>query len=287
MQADSRTTEQIQEHYQLERRLASQLRGAPREERMVLYRSLYDELLQKIPHHPLLQPASVAEAKAAKAHRDELVIYELGNLKPFLRPQQTYMEIGPGDCAVALAVAGMVSKVIAVDVSTEITKRVVMPENFRLAISSGTDIPVPPGSVDVAFSSQLMEHLHPDDALEQLKNIYTALAPGGVYLCITPSRFNGPHDVSRGFDPVPTGFHLQEYSIGDLRKLFLKTGFTPVKAFVRAKKIAWQVPAASLIPLEWSLDRLPYAMRARVASLPVMRNLLGVKLVGVKPLSAS
>jgi predicted SAM-dependent methyltransferase len=35
-------------------------------------------------------------------------------------------------------------------------------------------------SVDLAYSNQLMEHLHPDDASEQLANVYRALKPGGV-----------------------------------------------------------------------------------------------------------
>ena len=61
-----------------------------------------------------------------------------------------------------------------------------------------------------------MEHLHPDDALEQLQNIYSALVPGGIYLCITPNRLSGPQDVSRDFDMVATGFHLKEYTISEL-----------------------------------------------------------------------
>jgi hypothetical protein len=32
-----------------------------------------------------------------------------------------------------------------------------------------------------------MEHLHPEDAFEQLRNIIRALAPGGRYVCITPT----------------------------------------------------------------------------------------------------
>jgi SAM-dependent methyltransferase len=277
---DSRTASQIREHYQLERRLADQLRAASREQRLSLYRSLYDELLQSIPHHPILQVGSVEQAKR---QRRELVDYELGNLRPFLRRQHTYMEIGAGDCAVALAAAKVVKKVIAVDVSAEITKNLDPPENFQLILSTGCDIPVPPGSVDVAFSSQLMEHLHPDDAIEQLQNIFAALAPGGVYVCITPNRLNGPHDVSRGFDEASTGFHLREYSSGELRALFLRTGFTPVKVYARARQFGMQLPGAALVPLEGCLDLLPYPVRSRIASMPVIRNLLGIKMIGYKP----
>jgi SAM-dependent methyltransferase len=280
MMQDNRTAAQIREHYELEKRLAAQLRQASRDERPLLYRSLYDELLRKLPHHPLLQ---VRSDEAAKLDRQHLVTYELANLSPFLRAGQTYMEIGPGDCAVALAVCKLVTTVYAVDVSTEITKSIDMPPNFHLALSSGCDIPVPDGTIDVAFSSQLMEHLHPQDAEEQLANIFKALAPGGVYLCITPNRLNGPHDVSRGFDESPMGLHLREYSLSELRALFLKTGFTSVSAFVRAGRIAFRLPAIAVLPLEGLLDLLPYGLRSTIASLPVIRNFLGVKLIGVKP----
>jgi SAM-dependent methyltransferase len=279
MISDDRPAAQIREHYELEKRLAAQLRAASRDERLSLYRSLYDELLRKLPHHPLL----LARATAAKDERAISVAYELANLLPFLPKARTYMEIGPGDCAVSLAVAKLVRTVYAVDVSTEITKQVEVPDNFHLVISNGRDVPVPEGSVDVAFSNQLMEHLHPEDAAEQLQNIYRALAPGGVYLCITPNRLNGPHDVSRGFDNVPTGFHLREYTVSELRELFVRTGFRPVKVLLRARQLVLQMPVSSVAPLEWTLDHLPYAMRSRIAWLPVVRNLLGVKLIGVKP----
>jgi hypothetical protein len=57
-----------------------------------------------------------------------------------------------------------------------------------------------------------MEHLHPEDALEQLQKIRRTLARGGVYVCITPNRVNGPHDVSGLFDDEARGLHLREYS---------------------------------------------------------------------------
>ena len=103
-------------------------------------------------------------------------------------------------------------QVYALDVSAEITSRVSLPSNFKLILSDGTSVPLPPESVDVAYSNQLMEHLHPDDALEQLQGIWRALRPGGVYICLTPNRVNGPHDISQYFDSVATGFHLKEYT---------------------------------------------------------------------------
>ena len=71
-----------------------------------------------------------------------------------------------------------------------------------------------------------MEHLHPDDAVDQLKNIYNALVNGGKYICITPNRLTGPHDISKYFDNVATGFHLKEYTVTELSGLFREVGFS-------------------------------------------------------------
>ena len=76
-----------------------------------------------------------------------------------------------------------------------------------------------------------MEHLHPEDAFEQLRNIIRALAPGGRYVCITPNRLNGPHDVSSHLDREATGFHIKVYTVTELARLFRAAGFA--KARVR------------------------------------------------------
>src|SRR5688572_21898007 len=113
-------------------------------------------------------------------------------LSRFLTPGAVFLEVGAGDCRLTLEVARHVRKAYALDVSQEVNKGLRCPDNFEFVLSNGTNIPVPSGSVTVAYSYQLMEHVHPDDALEQLTNIYRALAPGGVYICITPNRLSGP-----------------------------------------------------------------------------------------------
>ncbi|MGZ8941562.1 MAG: hypothetical protein ACXW00_02180 [Methylobacter sp.] len=121
------------------------------------------------------------------------------------------------------------------DISNEITKHSIIPDNFQLILSDGCSVPVPPNSVNVGYSNQLMEHLHPDDAFEQLQKIYNAFVPGGAYICITPNRLSGPSDVSRGFDVIATGFHLKEYTTLELSTLFKKVGFSSVRVCVGVK----------------------------------------------------
>src|SRR5262249_3741963 len=139
---------------------------------------------------------------------------QLRFLNGFIKSSSVFLEIGAGSCLVAIEVARKARRVIAVDVSHEITRRDNLPLNVELKIFDGVKVPVEAGTVDVVYSHQVMEHVHPEDALEQLKTIHRCLRPGGVYICVAPNRINGPHDISRYFDKVATCFHLKEYTTG-------------------------------------------------------------------------
>lgn len=273
---DERTDEQIREHYEIERDLAKRLIDSTREDRRLLYREVYDEMYRRVPHHPMLT------RKRSPDERALAVRGQLRFLAPFLSAGSTFMEIGAGDCAVSFAVAARVKQVYAIDVSDEITRFVSAPANFRLALSDGCNIPVPAGSVDLAYSNQLMEHLHPDDAVEQLQNIRTALAPGGLYVCVTPNRLTGPHDVSRAFDSVATGFHLREYTNAELVALFRRVGFTRVRVHVGAKGRSAPFPVVGLRAFEAALGGLPVRVRQRLARTGLSRALLDARVVATR-----
>jgi hypothetical protein len=134
----------------------------------------------------------------------------------------------------------------------------------------------------VAFSNQLMEHLHPDDALQQLRNIYDALAPGGTYICLTPNGLTGPHDISRYFDPVASGFHLKEYTCGELMALFKRVGFKSVRQCMRTSTSL--VPGSTLMTraVEGSLQAMPRGLRTQLARHKAVRGLLELRLIAVK-----
>jgi hypothetical protein len=68
-----------------------------------------------------------------------------------------------------------------------------------------------------------------DDPFEQLQNLHRALVPGGMYLCITPNRLSGPHDVPGVFDHTASGFHLKEYTVGELARIFRRVGLRKVR----------------------------------------------------------
>lgn len=272
-----RTAAQIREHYEIEKALAARLAAAPKGERAALYKDLYDELFRRVPHHPQLVLRESLAARRASAERQARF---LASLAP---PDPVFIEIGAGDCLLSLAFAGRAAHVYAVDVSNEITGRVTPPANFTLALSDGCSIPVPAASADLAFSNQLMEHLHPDDALEQLRNIYAALKPGGAYFCITPNRMSGPHDVSQHFDREASGFHLREYRIGELVALCRAAGFTGFRAYVGKDGRYLRVPVA-LVGLA---ERLAGLLPARAGKLAPLRLLLGIRLLAIKAIAAA
>lgn len=264
-------------HYDVERELATRLRTAAKDQRRSLYSEVYNELYARVPDHPQLA------RKAARISRAQTVQAQLRFIKRFLmRGDSRFLEVGAGDCALALEVAKRSAWVYAIDVSSGITEGVTPPPNFNLLLSDGCSIPVPPASVDVAYSNQLMEHLHPDDADEQLINIYRALKPGGVYICVTPNRLSGPHDVSDGFDQVATGFHLREYTVSDLKNLFARAGFTAIGSYSAIHHAYVRTPMWIVALVESGLAKLPFTRRQRIARLPIVRGILGANLVATK-----
>lgn len=271
-----RSKGQLREHYEIEKELAGRLRNAAKQERCHLYASLYNELFQRVLHHPqLTQTISPQRTQAAAAA-------QINILKQFLGKDIKFLEVGAGDCALSLEVAKFVKEVYAVDVFAEIANDLTPPPNFRFILSDGCSIRVPLETVNLAYSHQLMEHLHPEDAFTHLQNIYNALLPGGVYVCITPNRLSGPHDISKHFDTVASGFHLKEYTISELRNLFKKAGFSKVRVRVGARGIYMSIPALPLVLLEKLLWAFPYAMRKSIAIGLPFRLLFDIQLVGIK-----
>lgn len=264
--------EALRTHYDVERELADRLRAASRDERLSLYNTLYDERLARIPSHPLLARARDPRAREAAAAA------RLRLLKPFLTPHTRFMEVGPGDGAVAMAVARHVRRVYAVDVSEVLLGAAPRPGNFSFHLTDGVTIPAPRASIDVAYSDQVIEHLHPADAEEHVRNVAAALTPRGRLICITPNRLSGPWDVSRDFDSHPTGLHLREYTIGELCELLERCGLRP-RVFVaaRGRHLSPFLPPRPVRAIESTLERLPRAWTRRAAE-----PLVALKVVATK-----
>jgi SAM-dependent methyltransferase len=275
-QSEPRTIDQLREHYDIERELSDKLRSASKEERLKLYGVVYDELFKRVPLHPQLTKKAGPEAYRWGIER------QIRLLAPLIGPQTTFLEIGSGDCALSIALAPLVRMVYSVDVSEEITANIDLPENVEIRISDGISIPVPERSIDVAYSNQLMEHLHPQDAIEHVANVFNTLVPGGKYLCVTPNRLSGPHDISKYFDNVATGFHLKEYTVLDLHRLFSQSEFTRADVYIGGRGRYFRSPPLPIEIFERLLAVAPLGVRRALANRFLVSGILGARVVGIK-----
>lgn len=260
---DDRTQDQLREHYEIERELAGRLRNAQTaHERRSLYGKVYQERSERISHHPLVQQA------AAPAARARAVAPQARLIATFVTTASVFLEIGAGDGAVTRAVAPLVRSAIAVDVADSLA----LPdeENFQFRTFDGFELGMPAGSVDVVYSNDVVEHLHPDDMLDQARAVRNVLRSGGTYLCVTPNRLSGPHDISGqlGADH-PEGFHLREYTATELSRELRRAGFTRTKVLLtyRGRRLSPFLPLAAITPVEWLVERLPQRVRRRLGPL--------------------
>ncbi|HSK15287.1 MAG TPA: class I SAM-dependent methyltransferase [Gaiellaceae bacterium] len=268
-----RPADELRHQYEVERELGNRLRTASRAERLRLYRSVYDERIARVPTHPLAVRARDTTAREAAA------VHRLRLIHRFLGPETDFLEIGPGDGSLAQAAAGHARTVYAVDVSLALVAERHWPQNLEWLLTDGVSIPLPSQSVDFAFSDQVLEHLHPDDARDQTRDVYRALRPGASYLCITPNRLSGPWDVSRAFDETATGLHLKEYTLLELVALFRSAGFERIRAFVsyRGRRLSPPVDPRIFLVIEQVIGSLPRSLRKRIG-----RALDAVRVVGTR-----
>jgi SAM-dependent methyltransferase len=267
-----RSAEAIRHHYDTEKTLAARLRAASREERSSLYRTVYDDLFRLLPDHPQL----VKKQSPEQAHRK--ISAQLGLLGPYLRSDAVFLELGAGDCALSLEIAKRVKQVFAVDVSEQITGGIQRPDNLTVVICDGCTIPLPPKTADVVYSNQLIEHVHPDDLVQQLESVRSVLRQNGTYLCVTPNRLNGPHDISKYFDDEATGLHIKEYTNAELQALFLAAGFSNCCAYAGVEGRYLRLPVSLPVAIETILQRLPISIRRSIARRPPFTAVLGVRM---------
>lgn len=270
---DTRPPERLVAHYELERQLADRLRHSTRSEREHLYTDVYSELFSRLPDHPQNTYAASPEAKR--------IASKVRLLSPWLNSDSVFLEVGCGDAALSFALAGQVAETIGLDVTDALVNFAAAPSNFRFLKTSGVAIALPDASVDFVYSNQLMEHLHVEDAVDQLREIARVLKPDRRYMCVTPSRVTGPHDISCYFDDVATGFHMREYDYASIRSLFLKAGFRRVQ-FLIVVNGRWLAtpPYAALRMLELLLLATPSSMRLVLNRFA--RPLMGITAIGIK-----
>ena len=110
--------------------------------------------------------------------------------QPLIHESDTVVDLGAGWCEFINAVRA--KRKIAVDVNPEVQR---WAHDAEVLIARATDLAaIPSGSVDVVFSSNLLEHLPgKDSVLRTLAESNRILRPGGLLITLMPNlRYLGP-----------------------------------------------------------------------------------------------
>jgi SAM-dependent methyltransferase len=260
MQDDPRSWDRLRHHFEVERELAQRLLHSTRDQRTRLFSDLYGELFSRVPDHPRLTRRETPEdSRRAVAARMMLLREHLPGVK-------TFLELAPGDCRLAFEVCRHVETVIGVDISDQSGSLKEAPKNFKLVVYDGYHIELPDDSVDLAFSYQFLEHLHPEDVASHMQLIHRLLKPGGIYIFDTPHRYSGPHDISVFFSDTPQGFHLKEWTYGEMAKVIRDAGFREWFTFRKGRARMSGAVNALTLAAETGVGWLPRWLKKRISA---------------------
>ena len=86
------------------------------------------------------------------------------------------------------------------------------------------------------------------------------------------------------FDAEATGFHLKEYTVGELSRVFRKVGFSKVKMLAGGNRTYRALPLFIPLFCEAILSLLPVKLRKKLAFRRPFRwlGLLNIRLIGWK-----
>jgi len=255
-----RTLEQIRNHYEVERAIARRLKDANREERKIIYTTMYKELFSRVPDHPRLTQRESPEMSVTAIRS------KMNFVRPFVDKATVFVEFAPGDCLFAMDLSKEVEYVYGVDISDQRGIVSDVPNNFKLMVYDGYNLDLEESSVDVVFSDQLIEHLHPEDTSLHFELVKRILRKGGFYLFRTPHRYLGPFDISGYFSDEPEGFHLKEWTCRELGEMIRGLDYASLLLFYPAKGRYYRLPSAYFEAVEKTGIALPSSLRRALST---------------------
>jgi 2-polyprenyl-3-methyl-5-hydroxy-6-metoxy-1,4-benzoquinol methylase len=235
--------------------LARQLAEAPEEERHRLYGEIYDRVYEM---HLSRSPETL-EFGATPAF--------LPLLMKLTRREERVLEVGCGAGLLARELAKAGRNVIGIDVSNRILEqarvRAAGVPNLLLEHAEGVTLQYRGEYFDFAYSIEVVEHLHENDAIRHFVEVHRVLKPGGQYWFLTPNRLARITASERfGVDvDVDADVHLKEWTFGELEPVLGRAGFDKARVPFRDHR-ALRVPP---FPLAFAsaVERLPRRLRRR------------------------
>jgi SAM-dependent methyltransferase len=241
-----------EEQVQIEAELAKRLLSAPEHDRRALYGEVYDEIFRM----HLSRDASALEFGAAPMF--------LPFLLQLTRSTESVLEIGCGAGLMAIELARAGRKVTGVDVSQVILDKARARSKGVTGVEfeqvSGVTLPYPNETFDVAYSIEVVEHLHENDALAHFAEVRRVLRPGGRYWFLTPNGLTAGGASERFGVSIEADadVHLKVWTYRELLPVLRGIGFcrlwVPFRTH-RALFLPW-VPLDIMARAEWTGSRL-------------------------------
>jgi len=259
----------ILSHWDLERRLRGELLASSLENRRNTFERCYTELYSELGWLNRLMD-SIGSKPPESRFADWLgIIGEPGD------PPARVFELGPGKGELIGLLADRGFDCTASEITSERgDKWQAERPNLGWIASDGIhlDLFVAPESFDIIISSQVIEHLHPDDLDAHFRGAASILRPGGRYIMSVPHSYAGPADISRVFDCDSThGMHLKEYTYRQLTQAAEMADFHRLLAPIRfpggkLKPVASSFYLNYMIGLESLIGLFPAGRKRRMVA---------------------
>lgn len=212
----------ITEQYKLERKYHFLLISEKSEKKNnELYKEAYDEIYKFFNKHH-------SKKKSFGSIKNSHKLYEN------IFKNKICVDYGCGYGQFTKKISVITKKVYGIDASEEIIEKnhKYKKKNIEFMCVQSMKLPFKSNSVDSFYSTGVLEHLHPDDALKHLKEVHRCLRKGGIYVLTTPNKLFGPSDVSKYFlkrGSTAKGLHLKEYTYSNLYKILDDIKFKTIK----------------------------------------------------------
>jgi SAM-dependent methyltransferase len=216
------TYEQVEIHERLERDLTRALLESTPATRWQVFEDAYSTLYNSLPW--LNQRVEGAEAADPK----------IGHWQFLVRGGARVYEIGSGKAQLLRFLLKQGCTCVATEITRERGARhMEKADGLEWHVSDGVNLSrfEPAASYDYVISTQVVEHIHPDDVVTHFSEARQLLKPGGQYIFNTPHPSCGPHDLSQVFGLERAKYmHLHEYTWVEMVSLLRKAGYSRIDA---------------------------------------------------------
>jgi SAM-dependent methyltransferase len=243
----------VKSHLRLEFELTKRLLSSTRDSRWKTFNECYTTLYEELPWLNKTDDES-----------DGVVAGDLLQWRALLDSSARVFEVGSGKARLLKYLTSIGHSCVATEITPERgSKHLDQGDGLVWRTTDGINLAQfeETQSYDFVISTQVVEHLHPDDLIDHFKNARMILKPGGEYIFDTPHRGAGPFDLSLVFGLDDAVFmHLKEYTFLELRAALRAAGFRRIRAIFVTSRLG---PRRSLLYLEYCMlwDRVLAALR--------------------------